>query len=168
MSGQTGIISSLPITLVIPNRFGNKPKPVKYLILLFLLSGISQLSYAQDLTVTVTGVRSAEGHIRLGFYYTEKDWKAEKSNLQRVLPKSSLRNGTVTVKLTDVPAGVYAVACVDDENDSGLMDWGMLMPKEGFGFSNYYHKGISRPSFDKFKFTHGPGATSITMPLRYM
>lgn len=141
---------------------------MRHCLLLLCLFGFLQSAQAQDLTVVVTGVRSSEGHIRLGFYYTEKDWKAEKSNLQRVLPKSGLRNGTVSVTLTDVPAGVYAVACVDDENDSGLMDWGLLMPKEGFGFSNYYHKGISRPSFEKFRFTHGPGATTIRMPLRYL
>ena len=136
-------------------------------LLLLLLVGTTFLA-AQDLIVRVEGVRTNQGHVRLGFYYSEADFKSKKSNFQRHLAKSTLRDGVMTVRLTDVPAGVYGVACVDDENDSGEMDWGMLLPKEGFGFSNYYHSGISKPPFDRFKFTHGPGDTKITLQLRYL
>lgn len=137
-----------------------------FLLLTFL--ACSTFLAAQNLTVRVEGIRSADGHVRLGFYYTEADFKSKKSNFQRHLPKRNLHNGVMTVTLTDVPAGVYGVACVDDENDSGEMDWGLILPKEGFGFSNYYHSGISKPPFERFKFTHGPGDTKITLQLRYL
>ena len=40
----------------------------------------------------------------------------------------------------------------DIENNNKEMDWSfIMMPKEGFGFSNYYHTGFTRPKFEAFK-----------------
>jgi uncharacterized protein (DUF2141 family) len=43
---------------------------------------------------------------------------------------------------------------LDDENSTGKMEYNMFgIPREGFGFSNYYHKGLLKPHFDAFSFS---------------
>jgi uncharacterized protein (DUF2141 family) len=66
--------------------------------------------------------------------------------------------------------GTYGLALLDDENSSELMEYKFLgIPKEGFGFSDYYHKGLKKPKFDSFKFTIDKGQKkSITIRIRYM
>jgi uncharacterized protein (DUF2141 family) len=50
------------------------------------------------------------------------------------------------------------------------MEYNFLgIPKEGFGFSDYYHKGIKKPKFDSYKFSINKDQTKrITIRIRYM
>jgi uncharacterized protein (DUF2141 family) len=41
---------------------------------------------------------------------------------------------------------------LDDENRNTIMYYGWIMPKEGFGFWDYFHRGWKTPHFDDFKF----------------
>ena len=131
--------------------------------------GFGESLTAQTLQVRVEGIRAPEGTIRLGFYDSEAQWKTEKSSFQRAAPKTNLANGVVEFSISDVKAGEYAVAIADDENDNGEMDWGWILPKEGFGFSNYELKGIRRPQYPDFKFQLLPeGITTIVIKVRYL
>jgi len=49
------------------------------------------------------------------------------------------------------------------------MEYNFLgIPKEGFGFSDYYHTGITRPKFDDFRFTVVQGQDiKIKVRMRY-
>jgi uncharacterized protein (DUF2141 family) len=53
---------------------------------------------------------------------------------------------------------------------SGLMEYNFIgIPKEGFGFSDYYHSGLTKPKFDAFKFTlEKEKKKKITIKVRYM
>ena len=43
------------------------------------------------------------------------------------------------------------------------------IPKEGFGFSDYYHSTLKRPKFDDFKFTVNEDQTKrILVKIKYM
>ena len=42
----------------------------------------------------------------------------------------------------------------------------MLVPKEGYGFSDYYHTSWSRPVFSDFKFQLSSNK-SVTMKVKY-
>ncbi|PQJ08792.1 hypothetical protein CJD36_022320 [Flavipsychrobacter stenotrophus] len=66
--------------------------------------------------------------------------------------------------------GVYGFALLDDENGNGTMDYNMFgMPKEGFGFSDFYLSGLKKPNFDQFKFTlRDHQQLKINMTLRYL
>lgn len=124
---------------------------------------------AQRLTVEVVGLRNAEGSIHVGFYDSAAQWKTERSNFQRHGAKTDVRDGRLTLTFDDVPAGHYGLAIVDDENDSGGIDWGLLLPKEGFGFSDYYHKGLFRPDFEDFDFELPAGEhVTVTVRVRYL
>lgn len=142
---------------------------LRYLLTSAVLLGGLMVGSAQQLKVQFEGVRTPDGKMRIGFYKTEADFKEEVPNYRCITDKVTLSNGIVTCDCPGVPPGTYAAACVDDENDSGLMDWGWVLPKEGFGFSNYYHSGLSKPKWDKFKFTVADsGETIIVFKLRYL
>lgn len=70
-------------------------------------------------------------------------------------------------ELTGFSPGTYGVALLDDEDSDTKMDYGLVMPKEGFGFSDYYHTGWSSPKFDDFKFELN-GNKSIKIQIRYL
>ncbi len=66
--------------------------------------------------------------------------------------------------------GIYGLSLLDDENSNGKMEYNFFgIPKEGFGFSDYYHTGITKPKFDAFKFSIDKDQTKrITIRIRYM
>ena len=125
---------------------------------------------AQTLVVHVEGLRSDVGAVHLGFYDSPAQWDTKKSNFQRHRRKGALvKDGRVTYTITDVAPGRYAMAMVDDENDNGEIDWGLILPKEGFGFSNYASKALRRPDFEEFDFVLGEGETVVVVVrVRYL
>lgn len=136
------------------------------LILLLLLPVVS--ISAQTIEVTVTGIRSEKGQIAIGVFTDEESFRKEKAFLEPRVSKENLADGTMTFSLTLEP-GVYGLSVLDDENCDGLMEYRKLgLPKEGFGFSGYYHTGIKRPKFDDFSFTVVQGLDmKITVRMKY-
>jgi len=135
---------------------------------ILLASATTQL-HAQRLTVRIEGIRSTEGLLHVGFYDSAEQWHSEKSNFQRHGDKTEIQDGIVTIIFDDVPPGHYAAALVDDENGNGHIDWGIIVPKEGFGFSNYEHRGLFRPKFEDFDFVlEADKDLTIVMKVRYI
>lgn len=65
-------------------------------------------------------------------------------------------NGTSQVIFQGLAPGRYAVNILHDENGNGKIDRGLILPKEGIGFSNIESINIrNRPTFKKasFEFT---------------
>jgi uncharacterized protein (DUF2141 family) len=57
---------------------------------------------------------------------------------------------TVTVTWEDIPPGVYGVVALHDENSNRKLDRNIFgVPKEGFGFANNPHVGLSAPPFEQ-------------------
>ncbi len=55
-----------------------------------------------------------------------------------------------------------------DENNNGKIDKGLLLPKEGIGFSNYQSIGLkNRPNFSKASFELNTDKT-ISVRIIYM
>ena len=63
-----------------------------------------------------------------------------------------MKDGGLVYRFTGIKKGIYGLAVLDDENRNTKMDYGWIMPKEGFGFGNYLHRGWNSPHFDDFKF----------------
>lgn len=126
------------------------------------------MGYSQTLKVNVTGVRSPSGSIVLAFYNTAEGFDKEKPLFLKKTSKSGLTNGTLTITYTDLKSGIYGIAILDDENSNDKMDYGWFLPKEGFGFSNYYHTGLTRPTFDKFDFVLNNETKTIEIKVRYL
>ena len=103
-----------------------------------------------NVKIVIEGVRSDIGKIVIAVFKDQEGFKNRKPVKRVELNKSEFVENEIVLSLD---AGVYGISVLDDENNNNKMDYNFLgMPKEGFGFSNYYHKGLSKPHFDKFKF----------------
>ncbi len=119
---------------------------------MILLSGCSGMICAQTLDVHITNIRNTKGQLCLAIFTDEEDFKDEKTCWVMKCDKKDLVNGEFQIKI-EFRSGTYGMSVLDDENYDGRMDYNLLgIPREGFGFSNYFHKGILKPTFDDFKF----------------
>lgn len=101
---------------------------------------------AADFTITVTGIRSANGQMRLALFNNPVDFPNGKSVVSRNVPA---RLGEVTVIIEGLTPGPYALALHHDENNNNKMDTGFLgIPQEGYGFSNDAPVFLGAPPFD--------------------
>ncbi|MDP2123112.1 MAG: DUF2141 domain-containing protein [Parvibaculum sp.] len=135
-------------------------------------------AWAGDLKVTVTGVRSDDGALMIGFYDSAANFEDaigtsakvgllnDKGRLVGVTMRA--RTGTQGIAVSELPAGRYGVIVFHDENDNGLLDISILrIPIEGYGFSNNAIGFLRAPSFDKAAVTVGEGDVSISIALTY-
>lgn len=137
---------------------------------LLLLIGISAtpLSDKSTVEVTIKDLRNKEGKVVLAVYRNQQSFKDEKPLMKKSYSKATVKDGKLTVKI-ELPNGECGIALLDDENENQEMDYGIMLPKEGFGFSNYYHSGMSMPKFEDFKFNAGGnGGNKVEIKLRYM
>ena len=122
----------------------------------------------QTLTVNVTGIRNPSGSIVLAFYTSQETFSVEKPMYVKKATKASLKNGVLQITYENRKSGTYGIAIMDDENNNDKMDYGWFLPKEGFGFSNYYHTGFTRPAFSKFSFDLKNGNKTVEIKVRYL
>ncbi len=116
----------------------------------------------------MTDIRSSSGSLKIGIYKDQMSFEQEKPLMKKTIYKKTIAGGVVVYEFVLEP-GTYGVALLDDENDNGDMDFRLLLPKEGYGFSNYYHTGLTKPNFSKFSFpvTAG-GVANVTIKVKYM
>ena len=116
--------------------------------------------------VTVTGVRTSTGNIRVQTYRaTSADWLTKGRWLHRI--QVPARRGTMTFCLPVSSPGSYAVAVRHDMNGNGDTD----LRSDGGGMSNNPSINIfnlGKPSVSKTAFTVGNGARAIQITMRYM
>jgi uncharacterized protein (DUF2141 family) len=99
---------------------------------------------ALDLTVVVTGARSAQGTISAALYDSERGWLETALRGERI----AAGDGRGVFVFRDLPAGTYAVAAFHDENGNGKLDRNLLgMPTESFGFSRDAQAMFGPPEF---------------------
>ena len=135
--------------------------------LLFITILLTTSTLAQKVTITVTDIRNTDGHIQLAIFNTAQQFDDDAPISRKRFPKSNVKNGTLSISL-DLPDGTYGIGLLDDENNDKEMDYNFIgMPTEGFGFSDYYHTGWSRPTFDDFDFIK-KGTKAITIKIRYI
>jgi uncharacterized protein (DUF2141 family) len=130
-----------------------------------LLTGFA---VAQTLKINITGLRNNSGVVRMGFYINNESFDKEEPLFVKTEPKASTANGVLSITYTGLKPGTYGVALLDDENNNDKVDYGWFLPKEGFGFTNYYHTGITKPNFSKFMFTLGNGLKVVEIKVRYL
>ncbi len=134
----------------------------------FLLVFAPHFSNAQTVEITVTNIRNTNGYMQLQFFKTSEAYEAEDEFLSKRYSKSAVVNGTLRVSV-ELPTGHYGIALLDDENSDAAMNYNFIgMPKEGFGFSDYYHTSWSRPVFEDFDFDLTNEGKSVVMKIRYI
>lgn len=143
-------------------------KTIIIMIFLLLLLPAATID-AQVAEVTITGIRNTEGQMVIGVFRDNDSFRKEQSYLELRYSKKDIRDGEMKVQFT-LPPGTYGISILDDETGDGVMEYNFLgMPKEGFGFSDYYHTGLTMPKFDAFKFDITDGQKkSIIVRIRYI
>jgi uncharacterized protein (DUF2141 family) len=141
---------------------------MKKFALLFVLMIQVCFGFAQTLHVNITGIRNTDGNIRLVFYTTSESFDKETPSIIKTISKTGMVNGNISVSYSDLKPGTYGVVILDDENKNLKMDYGLILPKEGFGFSDYYHTGMSKPRFEQFDFVFGTTDKTVQVKVKYM
>ena len=139
-----------------------------YLSIILLILLMSTAVNAQNVEITVNGIKSEKGQIVVGVFPDDLSFRMEQVLLTMKVSKTDLSDGTMTFSISLEP-GLYGLSVLDDENCDGKMEYRMLgIPKEGFGFSDYYHTGLKKPKFDSFKFTiDSDQVKKIIVKMRY-
>jgi len=121
------------------------------------------------LTIIITNIRNNEGVIKLGFFRDSKAFEDEIPAKTVIIEKDKLNNGKLTYTCYLTP-GIWGVSALDDEDKDGDMSYNFFgYPTEGYGFADYYHTGLSKPTFSSFKFTLSKGQSkTVTIKIRYM
>lgn len=117
--------------------------------------------------INISQIRSNSGVIKVQVFTDEASFKKSKPFKNIAVSKDHINKGSLSAKI-NLPNGTYGIAILDDENNNGKMDYGLMMPKEGFGFSNYYLTGMKRPVFDDFKFSLNNANVSVIIKTRYL
>lgn len=119
-----------------------------------------------ELHVTLTGLRSARGMVRLCLTGNSTRFlgcqTAGSTSLNLPAAKAS------QMILPNVRPGTYALLVIHDENGNGKLDMMMKIPREGFGFSNNPKLHMRPPHFEEVRFDVGPGRSVQNVRLRYI
>lgn len=134
------------------------------LICAFQLSSLN----GQNVEVMIKGIKSEKGQIVIGVFKDQETFHTEKAFLSKSFPKSGIDKGEMKIQLSLEP-GTYGLTLLDDENMNSLMEYNFLgIPREGFGFSDYWHTGITKPKFEDFSFILIAGEKrNVTIKIRY-
>lgn len=132
---------------------------------LFILLG--QHSYAQTpktgkLIIKITGIRNAEGNIRVALR-TDENTIVDSKVVE--IDKKTL---TAEAVFDNLPEGTYGVAVIHDENKNEKLDFNDVgMPLEGYGHSNNPAKRPGPPNFDETRFAFAAPGSTIGIALIY-
>lgn len=110
------------------------------------------------LIVHVTGFRNQNGDAGGSLFASPDGWPEDNSKAfaHAGFP---IQGDHATLTFHHVPTGRYGIAVLHDENSNHKLDRNFLhIPKEGFGFANNPHVGLSAPKWED-------AAISVTCPV---
>ena len=138
--------------------------------IIFLLSSfVLNYKVTQTIPIIIKNIRNSKGRISIGVFKDASSFEKEKAHKIILVSKKDMINNTVKTTI-EIESGVYGLSILDDENSDTKMEYNMVgMPKEGFGFSNYYHSGFTKPNYKQFLVNINPSEKSpIVFQLRYI
>ncbi len=110
--------------------------------------------------ITVAGLKSDIGNVRVSVFNTEHNWLKEHVYTSTVI----ISNKKCEWVIENVPYGDYAVSVYHDENSNGDMDTGfMRIPKEPIGFSNNTKASFGPPKWSDAKLSIISPSVEITV-----
>jgi uncharacterized protein (DUF2141 family) len=135
--------------------------------LLIFIPQFKPIDPSVELTICIDGIRNNKGVIRLAFYHNDEEFQSDQPFRSETIDKDSIKNRMYCVYFTDFEPGTYGIALLDDENNNNRMDYELFIPKEGFGFSDYYPESLKRPKFDDFKFLLNRQKRTVKIRIKY-
>ena len=125
-------------------------------------------SAGSDVSVSVTGLRSAKGQVLACLTNQPRafpDCAKDPASHKLIVP---LNGNTVRIDFGPITPGRYAIALLHDQNGNGKADMVLFMPKEGFGFSRDAPARFGPPSFNSAAFGVADVPVNLTVRMRYM
>jgi len=146
-------------------KVASRAAPRALLSIVALLAAAVQPAQAGELVLTITGLRSGEGVVRVALY----DQPAEFPRGAPVMDQAvSAEPDHVVVTFPMLSSGIYAIAFYHDENANNAFDTTLLgLPLEGYGFSNDAPVYLSPPSFRSAAIEFDGSERLITARMRY-
>lgn len=123
---------------------------------------LAQAPKTGTLKVEITGIRNAEGNIRVALRSDENTIAAAK--IAEIDPKTL----TAQAVFDNLAEGSYGVAVFHDENKNEKLDFAENgVPLEGYGHSNNPEKRPGPPDFAETKFAFAAPGQTIEIKLVY-
>lgn len=132
-------------------------------------SSAADASHTCTLRLHVDGLRNSTGVVGSILFKSPDGWPEDKNKSFRHGPTPIAPNQRqATVVWNDLPPGDYGVAVIHDENRNAKLDRNLIgIPKEGFGFANNPHVGLSAPPFHAAIVNVRCPATDTNIHLQY-
>ncbi len=127
----------------------------------------TQSPHCGTLEITFTGIRNTTGLMAIGINNSPDGWP-RKPDMELNWKKTNATSGSMTVLVSDLPYGTYAISVLDDENCNLDMDYMLMFPKEGFGFSNNVKIKMTIPKFEACSFVVDQPLKKISVVMKYM
>ena len=101
------------------------------------------------LRIHVDGLRNSTGVVGTAIFKSADGWPEDMSKSFHHWPTPIAAGAhDATVVMENLPPGDYGVVTIHDENKNHKLDRNFIgIPKEGFGFANNPHVGLSAPPF---------------------
>jgi uncharacterized protein (DUF2141 family) len=110
------------------------------------------------LVIHATGFRNQKG-VAGGTLFTSPNGWPEDNDKAYAHGPFPITGDHATLTFEHLPSGRYGVAILHDENSNHKLDRNFLrIPKEGFGFANNPHVGLSAPKWED-------AAVNVTCPV---
>jgi uncharacterized protein (DUF2141 family) len=120
------------------------------------------------LRIHVDEFRNTRGNLGTVIFASPAGWPEDTSKSFRHGPAPIDKSTRTAEAEWQIPPGIYGVAVIHDENSNHKLDRNFLgIPKEGFGFANNPHVGLSAPPFSAARVRVACPATDITIHLIY-
>jgi uncharacterized protein (DUF2141 family) len=122
----------------------------------------------RPLVLTISGYENRQAPLRVGVFPPTSGFPKNNRGAKgyEIKPNSQ---ATVTLPITDLDYGEYAIAVFQDLNNNGRLDTGGLlgMPKEPYCFSNNFRpmSHLRAPRFADCRFTYGPTQTTVRVQM---
>ena len=119
----------------------------------FLCSFSGNRAETYTLTVKVEKLQNSKGVVQFALYNKDGSIPDEQYKNYYKIQTTNIESGKADITFKNLPKGKYAINILHDENKNGKIDKGLILPKEGIGFSNYQSIGLTnRPNFKKASF----------------
>jgi uncharacterized protein (DUF2141 family) len=131
-------------------------------------AALSDEAPATAIRAHIEGLRSDRGQVICALFAAADDFP-KRIDLAFARVTAQILSGHATCEFPRVPAGVYAVSVLHDENGNGKLDTNWLgIPREGVGASNNPKSRMGPPKFAAAKFQHSEGSMDVEIILHYL
>lgn len=116
------------------------------------------------LTLFFSGILQPQGNLYVAVYNRESAFlDTRQVCAQRIVPITA---ASLSISLSDLPPGTYAISCFQDVNGNGKLDtnWAGI-PQEPFGFSNNVRPQFGPPDWAAAKFEHPVSGSLLSIQL---